>query len=714
VWSASGVMVDVSVNSSLGDSMEDSEKLHMRPNTLPRDKAQLCRTSWLEHFYEILWSCSLDLKGVRLPFTVCFQYQRPYAAYYTDSTGALTKVEAKHIDTGPRPTGGGDAHKLRMTNVLQKILPEDTEKGENKCAGIYMFSRDHLSKGDRDLGIEYLNASQLHTFCLFRAKVHNGLLQAAVDQGAAKISSIRAYWTPHVCKFETKVNEHSSLSPADVKNFSLARRSCTFDGLENDAVSQPVNERIKARLVKVINRMAAGVIRIIPSGLTIQVMVLHFKTCAKGHLWFMYCSSLRLIEEEKQVGRGIGQANTIEKAIKKRILSMSEHRPNTAHVQQPELPPAKGKGAKERRGRVCVVTGTVFAGALDRYHASRRELITHFCWHGVSEGYLLAGNTKEAISAYEEEHAAAVTLQSTAEKLSKSLRKLLTSTASKGGGAGSKAEKMVHAKGRTAERERQENAAGLIFLDDYGAFDAMLGSDTELKHSFSILEKAMLRLIAAERDPTSEETFLELCMNGTFLEQESTVCEEVKLALSATQTEMLTKFDPVKRNSGAPSIASRKPLRSEQVRSELAVRAPINARPKLKSSLRQNRSHSAPPGAHETDETGKETFVLMPYSENDKKVMAEDIMSRGFEYFGSVKSGTWHPPPPPDGRRWIKGEVHAGECEFWFNIFSGMGPKGKPSRMNIEGFLALLESAKMYPILLARCVLCLRCGVFHD
>ena len=61
-------------------------------------------------------------------------------------------------------------------------------------------------------------------------------------------------------------------------------------------------------------------------------MVLHFKTSTDGQLWFLYCSSLRLIEENKQIGRGVPLAG-VDKAMQKRILSVSENRPNTAHHQ---------------------------------------------------------------------------------------------------------------------------------------------------------------------------------------------------------------------------------------------------------------------------------------------------------------------------------------------------------------------------------------------
>jgi hypothetical protein len=60
-------------------------------------------------------------------------------------------------------------------------------------------------------------------------------------------------------------------------------------------------------------------------------MVLHFKTSTDGDLSFLYCSSLRLIEEAKQIGRGVGSG--VDKIMLKRIMAASENRPNTAHHQ---------------------------------------------------------------------------------------------------------------------------------------------------------------------------------------------------------------------------------------------------------------------------------------------------------------------------------------------------------------------------------------------
>jgi hypothetical protein len=125
------------LNDSLNSSVEEEkhEKLHLRPSTLPKDKAQLCRqTSWLEHFYEVLWACSLNMKSIKIPFTVCFQYQRPYAAYHSGDAGELNKIESKHIDTGPMP----DEHNkvaARMVNVMERY--RTSTPGPRDRAAIY-------------------------------------------------------------------------------------------------------------------------------------------------------------------------------------------------------------------------------------------------------------------------------------------------------------------------------------------------------------------------------------------------------------------------------------------------------------------------------------------------------------------------------------------------------------------------------------------------
>lgn len=47
----------------------------------------------------MLWACSLNMKSVKIPFTVCFQYQRPYAAYHSGDAGELNKVGTQN----PKP-----------------------------------------------------------------------------------------------------------------------------------------------------------------------------------------------------------------------------------------------------------------------------------------------------------------------------------------------------------------------------------------------------------------------------------------------------------------------------------------------------------------------------------------------------------------------------------------------------------------------------------
>lgn len=66
----------------------------------------------------------------------------------------------------------------------------------------------------------------------------------------------------------------------DAKSLSLERRCVTFDGQDVDSTFHPVNGRVKRRLNKIVDRMAAGVLRTVPHGIAIQVSVR-----ARLHQW---------------------------------------------------------------------------------------------------------------------------------------------------------------------------------------------------------------------------------------------------------------------------------------------------------------------------------------------------------------------------------------------------------------------------------------------
>jgi hypothetical protein len=91
-----------------------------------------------------------------------------------------------------------------------------------------------------------------------------------------------------------------------------------------------------------------------------------------------------------------------EGELKRRVFAVTVDRPNTARAQEPHLPPAKGKGAKGRRGKECVLTGAKL-NKLNAYTATHQMIMLHFLWHGMSLGYEKLDNRAAASKAFDEE-----------------------------------------------------------------------------------------------------------------------------------------------------------------------------------------------------------------------------------------------------------------------------------------------------------------------
>eukprot|EP00961_Rhodomonas_salina_P180006 2429659-Rhodomonas_salina.6 len=99
---------------------------------------------------------------------------------------------------------------------------------------------------------------------------------------------------------------------ADEKRLALQNKCCTFDGNSVDASSTVINKNVEKQIVLLVDKIVEAVKRVVPKGIEIQMMVLHFKASAKGNIFFLYCSSLRLMDEfeVKNAAAGVRNADT--------------------------------------------------------------------------------------------------------------------------------------------------------------------------------------------------------------------------------------------------------------------------------------------------------------------------------------------------------------------------------------------------------------------
>jgi len=360
------------------------ELLPMRQHGLPHDINHLCkRVSWLENFYEILYACQVE--GVEIPFTVVYQYCRPYAAYLSED-GQLRKIESKDLEV-PNPAMKNIQHSHQSINLLVEFAEKaaNTKSTLHKCdtgvEAMRVFSRDAILQGDKDLVVEYQTPEDAQNYLLYRPKEQNGILQRFVQPSTPKVVSYRVYWTPYHMQVEAVCNNYL----ADAAELPVERRCCTFDGHQNDVSGYALNHAVEKKINDATGKIVTAVKRIMPKRVDIQVMMLHFKASSGGKLWFLYCSSLRLLDgsEGRPVPGAKLQIGLTDGEVKRRLYAVTTDRPRTARAEEPQLPPAKGRAAQKRKGRVCILSGTSLGkdGHL-KYTATFQDVMLHFLWHG--------------------------------------------------------------------------------------------------------------------------------------------------------------------------------------------------------------------------------------------------------------------------------------------------------------------------------------------
>lgn len=186
--------------------------LVVRRHALPRDAPALRRRapgSWLESFYEVLYA--VQVTEVHVPFTLVFQYGRPYAAYWSEN-GAVRKSEARdlvlervgeeedapkrsapsavfpeaRLREAPGPHARGSAGDVRAMYVYHT--------GEGGAAGA-------SGAGGAGLAVEYLGEAGVQHLLHARPKHGGGVVQRFVPPAtptAPACAAIRVLWTPHL------------------------------------------------------------------------------------------------------------------------------------------------------------------------------------------------------------------------------------------------------------------------------------------------------------------------------------------------------------------------------------------------------------------------------------------------------------------------------------------------------------------------------------
>jgi hypothetical protein len=670
---------------AVGQAPKSTEEMApVRSHSLPHDVQALCkRVSWLEHFYEILYACQVE--GVDIPFTLMYQYSRPYAAFFTDN-GQIRKIEAKDMEL-PNPADKKTATQNQsITNILEAFVPVSAQPARvmhqrrnamtihddnvntemrveksrlHKChtgiEAMRVFSRDPVLQGDRDLVVEYQTAEDAENFLLFRPKDQNGIIQRFVQPSTPKVISYRLIWTSHHVQIETVCNNHL----ADMKDLPVERRCCTFDGLQNDVSEYPLNKAVERKILEATDKIVVAVKRIMPKRLDIQVMVLHFKASSGGKVWLLYCSSLRLMDGSD--GAKTQKIGVSDAEMKRRLYAVTTGRPRTARAEEPQLPPAKGRASKKRKGRVCVLSGTSLGkdGHL-KYNVTFQDIMVHFLWHGLSTGFEKIGNKQAASKALQdEERVARFHKQSSSLPARRCLRKLLTGDPSN----------------------------PLLFVKDAAAATKALDDDKVLKDCYKLWQNVLFECFSQVIDNLDEETFESECTNTfnlDFLQHNAPVCEDVLLEFSSTLSELLVGWDESQQRRRDRHVDQM----FDQIERPGAMSRPGKENMGNTVRERSRRSVSCPPGQmveiNEVKKSVKWAEVEEQRMEKDSsdeygflsgkeaQELAQYLMKANPFFFGTMQGNRWR-HPRLDADRFLRNEVNHGEYLYWFHLYASVG-----------------------------------------
>ena len=648
------------------------KKIPMRQHSLPNDPQALCkRVSWLENFYEILYACQVE--GVDVPFTAVYQYSKPYAIYFSEH-GQVRKIDSKDIEV-PNPAIESPKHSNNGAIHLSKEFMPGPKQESGKKAGslckyqtglvaMRVFARDATLHGDKDLIVEYQTGEDASNFILYRSKEQNGILQKFLQPNTPKVVSYRLYWTPHHQEIEAVSNNHF----ADAADLRPQRRCCTFDGHQNDISSCSVNNVVGKKITEAASKIVAAVKRLVPTQVEIQVMVLHFKASSNSKVWFLYCSSLRLMDASACSRYAVG-ASDVE--TRRRLYQIGEGRPCTAKAEDPQFHLARGLVGKPRRGRVCVLSGTNLGNGVDgRYETTFQNIMTHFLWHGMSVGFAKVGNQKaETKASRDEERLARMHHLSSPKQVRRCLRKLLTG----------------------------DPRHPLLFVKDSAGAQVALDTDDLLRAAYRLWQDAIFMVCALVMDHLVEDTFYEKIYSPTFLQQAAPVCEDVMLSLSSSQMSILEGWEKSTHRQGTVLTLNGVRNRAEK---ENVVPARIRNEQDQVSRIKvQPRSASCPPGKDSSglDEPGvssKSTksvkwagveeqpvrtfsgqFGLLSSKEAlelANNLMQERATSPKPTFFGTMHGSRWrHPQPDPE--RFLNRDVSHTEYLYWFHLFASIG-----------------------------------------
>jgi len=240
---------------------------------------------FVESFYHLLWSKNFngDPCEVLVPDVIIYKYRIPAYWYFTGGDGRLRRKNKSNI-------------------VNQKIFKDFTAGARSDKDVVACHICEHAVEGDtsaatgKETVIRYFDRAGLKDFLFSQEKLNDGCLQKFVRPKGLFNSMIQAAWSPQMCLLERRVNLHPLLSG----RAPLQERTATYEGSEHLSRITPVRGTLLAdRVQQLCTEMVDHIASASTLKQKIKRMLINFKTDVHDNIWFLWCSSVRLVQDDE-------------------------------------------------------------------------------------------------------------------------------------------------------------------------------------------------------------------------------------------------------------------------------------------------------------------------------------------------------------------------------------------------------------------------------
>jgi hypothetical protein len=164
-----------------------------------------------------------------------------------------------------------------------------------------MWKGEALSddEGSTQLCVRFMDAEGLKSNLLRLGSISdNGILQQFIDPKPAVDATkhnniIQTYWQPNHIRVERRQNRHSLTD----KRFDYQTKAETFEGTFQNAYQYPLMSTIILDEIKTLNDKIAEHLWFVADCI-VKRMVLNWKMDAQNRIWFLWCSSVSVMERD--------------------------------------------------------------------------------------------------------------------------------------------------------------------------------------------------------------------------------------------------------------------------------------------------------------------------------------------------------------------------------------------------------------------------------